>query len=100
MLGLGMDPLTAMLRPRAHSQLLPDKVDLEDQGLPVLGNNPLRAISTPDQVYADLEARGHHNVTHWADSMGVAQLIVVDRDSGTRYAVSDPRKDGRPSAYS
>lgn len=97
-----MDPLRAMLAPRAHTQLLPDKVDLEDTALQVLasGSDSVPTISTPEEVFAALTARGHHNVTHCSSGMGVSQFIWVDRDSGLLHAVSDPRKDGRPAAYS
>ena len=95
-----MNPLDALMSPRVHSQLLPDKVDVEDQQLPVLGGSPLASITTAHDVYASLVQRGHHNVTNYGGGMGVSQFITVDRDSGIRYAVSDPRKDGRPAAYS
>lgn len=95
-----MDPLRAMLAPRAHTQLLPDRVDLEHTALQVLGSDPVPTISTSEEVFAALRARGHHNVTHCSTGMGVSQFIWIDRDSGVLHAVSDPRKDGRPAAYS
>ena len=99
-IGLGLDPLSALIAPRVHSQLLPDKVDLEDQPLPVLASpSASPSIRTAEAVYASLRSRGHHNVSHCDTGMGVAQFITVDRDSGTLHAVSDPRKDGRPAAY-
>ena len=98
-IGLGLDPLSALIAPRMHSQL-PDKVDLEDQPLPVLASSSASpSIRTAEAVYASLRSRGHYNVSHCDTGMGVAQFITVDRDSGTLHAVSDPRKDGRPAAY-
>jgi gamma-glutamyltranspeptidase len=99
-IGLGMDPLSAMLAPRAHSQLQPDQVDLEDEGLPLLGAHPAHSIRTAEEVFGALRSRGHRNVTHCSTGMGVSQFIVVDRDTGVLHAVSDPRKNGRPAAYS
>lgn len=87
-----MDILSAMVHPRVHTQLLPDRVDVEHRTL-VSG----KTIYTPDYVLDALKARGHHNITLINDSMGVSQFIVIDPDSGLMEGVSDPRKDGAPA---
>lgn len=88
-----MDLLSALVAPRVHSQLLPDKVYVENStmktGLHILG----------DQLMVDsLIARHHNNVTYTTGSMGVTQFIAVDPDTGLIEAVSDPRKYGTPAA--
>ncbi len=88
----GMDILSATVKPRVHSQLLPDKVDVEDRSL-VSG----KKIRLSDSVIDALKERGQHNVTLTNDSMGVTQFIVVDPDTGLMEGVSDPRKDGAPA---
>jgi gamma-glutamyltranspeptidase len=95
-----MDPLSALVAPRVHTQLLPDKVDVEEENLPVLGAHPMHSITSPATLFTALIDRNHRNVTHCSTGMGVAQFITVDRDTGLLHAVSDPRKDGRPAAYS
>ena len=98
-IGLGLDPLSAVLAPRVHTQLLPDSVDVEDQPLPLLGISPAYSIAAAPEVYSALTSRGHHNVSQCTGSMGVSQLIYVDRDTGNIYAVSDARKDGKPAGW-
>lgn len=94
-LWFGMDLLTASRRPRVHTQLLPDVVEVEGQTL-LHGLN----ITAPEAVAQILSSRGHHNVSFVDASFGVSQFISVDYDSGsvTVQAVSDPRKDGHPAA--
>lgn len=91
-LGRGMDILSSTVHPRVHSQLLPDKVDVEDRTL-VSG----KKIRISDVAINALKSRGHHNVTLLNDSMGVTQFIVIDPDTGLMEGVSDPRKDGAPA---
>lgn len=90
-LARGMGLAGAMRAPRLHSQLLPDTVYVEDQQL-ACG----LAIRAPPSASAALRSRGH-NTTDCAGSMGVAQFIAVDSDSGEAFAASDPRKGGAPS---
>lgn len=89
----GMDVLTAVTTPRVHSQLLPDKVDVEAQHL-VTG----ATISMPTYVLQTLSALGHHNVTAYDGSFAITQFITIDMDTAVRTAVSDPRKNGKPAA--
>lgn len=93
----GMDMLTASRRPRIHTQLLPDSVDVENQKL-VSGLK----IEASEDIVNVLKARGHHNVTFVDGSFGVSQFISVDYDSVPGkikvHAISDPRKNGRPAA--
>lgn len=92
-LGRGMDVLTAVTTPRVHSQLLPNKVDVEAQQL-VTGAR----IDMPAAVYTTLRTLGHANVTAYDGSFAITQFISVDMDTNVRTAVSDPRKDGKPAA--
>ena len=89
-LGRGMDLLSALRNPRTHSQLLPDLV-YDEQHLLVSG---LR-IDNPTSLFMSLAIKGH-NVTNWSHSMGVAQFVARDPDTGVLTGVSDPRKDGKP----
>ena len=97
LLGKGMGLAEAVRAPRLHSQLLPDTVFVEDQTLVQSAGGPagLR-IQAGDDVFEALRARGH-NTTDCTGSMGVAQFVAVDPDSGRRWAASDPRKGGQPA---
>jgi gamma-glutamyltranspeptidase len=88
-----MDVLTAVTTPRVHSQLLPNKVDVEAQQL-VTGAR----IDMPTAVFTTLRTLGHANVTAYDGSFAITQFISVDMDTNVRTAVSDPRKDGKPAA--
>lgn len=100
-LGLGMDPLSALIAPRQHTQLLPDKVDVEDTLLSVIPAYPSTLTITADEsVFEALTSRGHRNVTRFTGGMAASQFITIDRDTGLIHAVSDPRKDGRPAGFS
>lgn len=90
-IGKGMTLLEAFKSPRLHSQLLADYVDVENQTL-VIGTT----ISGTDRMRAALWSRGHNNVSSSGGSMGVAQFISIDPDTGLMEAVSDPRKNGQP----
>eukprot|EP00605_Chrysophyceae_sp_TOSAG23-4_P002488 GSChrysophyteH1.ASY1.ANO1.2751.1 assembled CDS len=91
-LAKGFDLLSAVKAPRLHSQLLPDSVYVEMHEL-VSG----LSIKNTEEVAADLKSRGHE-VEAWNGSMGVSQYVAVDPDTGVFTAVSDPRKNGEPSA--
>lgn len=96
-----MDPLSALIAPRQHSQLLPDKVDVEDTLLSVVPAYPSTLHITADEsVFQALTSRGHNNVTRFHGGLGASQFITIDRDTGLIHAVSDPRKDGRPAGLS
>ena len=88
-----MDLLSAASAPRLHTQLLPDSIDLENSSLV----NAIH-ITMPESIKKHLDIRGHHNVTFKNVGMGVTQFIAIDPDTQIRYAVSDPRKDGKPAA--
>lgn len=94
-IGKGMDLLSALIAPRVHSQLLPDKVQLENStmktGLHIQGD---------ESVLTSLIARHHNNVSFSSSTVGITQFIAVDPDSGLIEAVSDPRKYGTPAAAS
>ena len=92
-LARGLDPLTAVNRPRLHHQLIPHKVFAENQI--ALGDGTLRRL--PSEEVAALRTRGHE-VEYSADKTAVVQLIVVDPNTNTVHAVSDTRKGGRPAA--
>jgi gamma-glutamyltranspeptidase/glutathione hydrolase len=61
---------------------------------------PTRALSLEERfaprVAADLEARGHaiRLLDPWSDTMGHAQAVLVDPDSGLLVGGGDPRADG------
>jgi gamma-glutamyltranspeptidase / glutathione hydrolase / leukotriene-C4 hydrolase len=90
-LGRGYDLLNAVKAPRLHSQLLPNEVYDEQHKL-VTGLE----IKNNEKIATFLKSKGH-KVTLWPKSMGVSQYIAVDPDTGVMTAVSDPRKDGKPS---
>ncbi len=92
-IGRGMDLLTAVVSPRLHNQLFPEKVDLEYEHEVRYGTD---TISTSTQVLEDLVSRGQ-NATFYNASMGVTQFILI-QDEGI-VAVSDPRKGGRPQGF-
>lgn len=79
---LGIDPIDAVARPRIHHQAVPDIVRTEDLA-------PASA-----ELRAALEARGH--VLGSIERVADVQLVRILPD-GTRIAVSDPRKGGRPA---
>ena len=81
----GMDVRTAVDAPRVHHQLLPDVVQIEDDGLDLLTRSEL--ISAGHEIAAN------------SGYFGDVQLIVRDAD-GMMYGASDPRhKDGRAIGY-
>lgn len=88
----GMTLEDAYKAPRVHSQLLPDLAYIENHTT-VSGIT----IKADSDVYDALTSRGH-KVESWGGSMGVAQFIEVDQDTGVMHAFSDPRKDGKPAA--
>lgn len=95
-LGRGMDLLTAVTTPRVHTQLLPQKVEIEHQTLPLI---PARQIIMPTHTMQYLQTVGGQRNATWRDgSFAVTQFVVVDPDTQVRTAVSDPRKGGRPAA--
>jgi len=107
-IGKGMDLLTALTSPRVHTQLIPDIVDIENHTLTQLDylidyhdqqqqqQQKHLKIVADDKIYHALQSRGH-KIQSYDGSMGCSQFIHVDWDHDVIYAVSDPRKDGRPS---
>ena len=75
----GLDPQQAVDLPRFHHQWLPDTVFYEERGL------------AKDVVQA-LEGKGHALETR--TSIGDAQAIFIDPESGRRYGGADPRRGG------
>lgn len=55
----------------------------------------------PDDVAAELRRRGHdvQMTENFSQTMGHAQAIVVDRESGVLHAGADPRGDGAALAW-
>ncbi len=80
-----MDVRMAVDAPRIHHQLLPDRIQVEDNGLDVM-------------TLSALTRAGHELATN-AGYFGDVQLIVRAPD-GTLYGASDPRReDGRALGY-
>jgi len=75
----GMNPQEAVDAPRFHHQWLPDRIDYEK---PALVLDVMRA----------LEKRGH--TLKERNSLGDAQAIYVDPDTGLRLGGADPRRGG------
>ncbi|MGD8698431.1 MAG: gamma-glutamyltransferase [Gemmatimonadales bacterium] len=84
-LDFGMDVRTAVDAPRIHHQLLPDVIELENNGLDL----PTRA---------DLLSAGHEIAAN-SGYFGDIQLIIRE-SNGMLYGASDPRhEDGRALGY-
>ena len=75
----GLDPQQAVDLPRFHHQWLPDTVFYEERGL-------------AKDVVQVLEQKGH--VLETRTSIGDAQAIYVDPETGLRYGGADPRRGG------
>jgi len=89
----GMDLLSAVVAPRLHNQLFPEKVDLEYEHQIRYGTS---TITTTQQVFQDLVDRGQ-NATMYDSGMGVTQFVVLQ--DGEITAVADPRKGGLPKGF-
>ncbi|MDX1572768.1 MAG: gamma-glutamyltransferase [Methylophaga sp.] len=76
----GQDADEIVAAPRMHHQYLPDQISLETPGF----NN---------QLIKSLETRGHQ-INQLDRQFGNMQLIVMDKQSGTLQAASDPRGEG------
>ena len=76
----GLDPQQAVDLPRFHHQWLPDTIFHEERGL------------AKDVVQA-LEEKGHALETR--TSIGDAQAIYIDPETGRRYGGADPRRGGK-----
>ncbi|HUE97342.1 MAG TPA: gamma-glutamyltransferase [Longimicrobiaceae bacterium] len=72
-----MDPEDAIAAPRSHHQWLPDRITIEERH----GRR---------EVARELEAMGHRDV-RVEGVQGQAHSIVVDRRTGARVAIPDPR---------
>ncbi len=79
MLDHGLDPQQAVDLPRFHHQWFPDTVFHEERGL-------------VKDVAKALEQKGHSLETR--PSIGDAQAIYVDPETGRRYGGADPRRGG------
>ncbi len=79
----GMSPVDAVAAPRVHHQHLPDRIDVEPEGL-------------PDGVISSLEERGHR-VRRGEEEWGDVEAVVVD-EGGDLIAVADPRRGGVAAA--
>ena len=75
----GLDPQQAVDLPRFHHQWLPDTVFYEERGL-------------AKDVLQALERKGHALETR--TSIGDAQAIYIDPESGRRHGGADPRRGG------
>lgn len=76
---LGMDVRTAVDAPRVHHQLLPDQIEVENNGLDPATTQALRVIG--------------HQVVTGAGYFGDVQLILR-ATGGTLTGASDPRREG------
>ena len=56
-------------------------------------------LSTEFIVALGLEKYGHNVTLMGSSEAAICQTVVVDPDTGTLTAVSDPRKDGSPAGY-
>jgi gamma-glutamyltranspeptidase/glutathione hydrolase len=80
----GMDVGTAVAAPRVHHQLLPDRIQIENNGMDTM---TLSALS-----------RMGHELSPNAGYFGDVQLIIREPD-GTLRGASDPRRGGRALGY-
>lgn len=55
----------------------------------------------PPEVLSDLERRGHRlqATPRWSESMGHAQAILIDGETGVLHGGADPRGDGAALGY-
>jgi gamma-glutamyltranspeptidase/glutathione hydrolase len=79
----GMDIENALKRPRFHHQWMPDELRIEK--------------IVPEEVRAELAKRGHKLKV--VDSMGAAQGIAFDADSGMFSGAPDPRGEGKAAGF-
>ena len=77
LLEFGLDPRLAVDAPRTHHAWFPDVVNLEGP-------------SWPAETLADLRNRGH--TLRISGVQGDAHTIVVDRPTGMRRGIADPRR--------
>ena len=80
----GMTVQEAVDAPRVHHQWMPDKLILEQTGIPA-------------DVQEALRSRGH--TLDFRRKIGDCQAIMVDPKSGVRLGAADPRNDGKASGY-
>jgi gamma-glutamyltranspeptidase/glutathione hydrolase len=80
----GMDVRTAVDAPRVHHQLLPDRVQIENNGMDPMTRSALAGMG--------------HDLAPNAGYFGDVQLIVREPD-GTLRGASDPRRGGRALGY-
>ena len=66
---------------------------------------PTRALYLEGRVspatVAELKRRGHpvEVLPAWSETMGHAQAIVIDPDTGVRFGGADPRGDGAAAGH-
>jgi len=92
-----MDLFSAVVAPRIHDQLLYHgdiKCGVEDTGENLLRGGKVR---NDEREIGALSKRGHDLVN--IDYMGTVQAVVVDEEGGGMSAMSDIRKNGRPSGF-
>ncbi|XP_078444325.1 glutathione hydrolase 1-like [Wolffia australiana] len=87
-----MDPLSAVLSPRAYHQLIPNVLTYENWTT-VYGAH----FELPVRVQADLKKKGH--VLQPLAGGTISQMIVYNFKKGSLTGVSDPRKGGFPAGY-
>eukprot|EP00963_Diacronema_lutheri_P007075 scaffold625_cov324-Pavlova_lutheri.AAC.109 len=92
---LGKSVMDSVFEPRLHDQLLPNRLGIEDWGLP--WSNTQLNVSEPMRNY--LASLGHKLMPLGFESFSVCQMIAVVPETGLVEAVSDLRKDGAPSGY-
>lgn len=94
--GKGLDILDAVIAPRLHSQLLPNTLYIENNTQLLSTLLFGHSIELSDDILKVLHQKNHF--TNKTTDVGITQFIVVDVDTNTLKAVSDPRKGGLPSA--
>ena len=61
--------------------------------------SPLQLLQAFVWLATGLEKYGHNVTLMGSSEAAICQTVVLDPDTGTLTAVSDPRKDGSPAGY-